>query len=235
MNVLAAYPEAPEPDAIGPEAPVPVPRTAVVSELAMFPLGTVLLPSMILPLHVFEPRYRVLARRCVDGDRQLGVVLIERGSEVGGGDVRCLVGTRARVLEAVELEDGRWILGLVGTERIQVAPVASRRPLPAGRGQHLRRSAGRTVRRRGAGHQIERLLRRVLALKAELGEPAAPATVVLDADPAIAAWQAAALAPLGPFDAQRVLESPAADDRLALVASLLEDEAAVLAQRVAGG
>ena len=55
-------------------------------------------------------------------------------------------------------------------------------------------------------HQVERLLRRVLALKAELGESATPATVVLDPDPALAAWQAAALAPLGPFDAQRVLE-----------------------------
>ena len=75
----------------------------------------------------------------------------------------------------------------------------------------------------------------MLALKAELGESATPATVVLDPDPALAAWQAAALAPLGPFDAQRVLESEAADDRLALVASLLEDEAAVLAQRLSGG
>jgi hypothetical protein len=59
--------------------------------------------------------------------------------------------------------------------------------------------------------------------------------VTLDADPATAAWQAAALAALGPFDAQRVLESGPADDRLSLVATLLEDEAAVLAQRVAGG
>jgi hypothetical protein len=84
-------------------------------------------------------------------------------------------------------------------------------------------------------HRVERALRRVLALKAELGEPATPATVLLDPDPAVAAWQAAALAPLGPFDAQRVLEAEAADDRLALVASLLEDEAAVLAQRLVGG
>ncbi len=204
------------------------------TELAMFPLGTVLLPSMVLPLHIFEPRYRVLARRCVDGDRQLGVVLIERGSEVGGGDSRCRVGTRAQVLEAVELEDGRWILGLVGLERIRVERWLPDDPYPRAEVSSFAGApAGPTAPDRR--DEVQRLLRRVLALKAELGEPAGPATVVLDDDPSYAAWQATALAPLGPFDAQRVLESGAADDRLSLVASLLEDEAAVLAQRVAGG
>ncbi|HEX5095168.1 MAG TPA: LON peptidase substrate-binding domain-containing protein, partial [Acidimicrobiia bacterium] len=54
----------------------------------MFPLGTVLFPHALLPLQVFEPRYRVMMRNLLDGEREFGVVLIERGSEVGGGDVR---------------------------------------------------------------------------------------------------------------------------------------------------
>lgn len=200
----------------------------------MFPLGTVLLPSMVMPIHVFEPRYRVLARRCVDGDGELGVVLIERGSEVGGGDIRCHVGTRARLLQAAELEDGRWVLGLVGVERIRVDRWLPDDPYPRA---EVSSFAGEPAGPDAAGSRahVERLLRRVLALKAELGESATPATVALDPDPDVAAWQATALAPLGPFDAQRVLESGGADERLALVASLLEDEAAVLAQRVAGG
>ena len=205
-----------------------------MSELPMFPLGTVLFPSMILPLHVFEPRYRALARRCVDGDGELGIVLIERGSEVGGGDTRCHVGTRARLLQAAELEDGRWVLGLVGVERIRVDRWLPDDPYPRA---EVSSFDGEPAGADGSDHrqQVQRLLRRVLALKAELGEPASPATVVLDPDPALAAWQAAALAPLGPFDAQRILELEAADDRLALLAALLEDEATVLAQRVAGG
>jgi len=89
-------------------------------ELPMFPLGSVLLPSTAVSLHVFEPRYRALARHCVDGDRRLGVVLIERGSEVGGGDVRFGVATRARIAEAVELDDGRWVMVLVGEDRVRV-------------------------------------------------------------------------------------------------------------------
>ena len=47
--------------------------------LAMFPLGTVLLPGGVLPLHVFEPRYRAMVRDCLEGSREFGVVLIDRG------------------------------------------------------------------------------------------------------------------------------------------------------------
>ena len=55
----------------------------------MFPLGTVLFPTLILPLHVFEPRYRALVENCLAAPQpEFGVVLIERGSEVGGDDVR---------------------------------------------------------------------------------------------------------------------------------------------------
>lgn len=55
--------------------------------MPMFPLGTVLLPGAILPLHVFEPRYQQLVRDCLDApEHEFGVVLIDRGSEVGGGD-----------------------------------------------------------------------------------------------------------------------------------------------------
>ncbi len=148
--------------------------------------------------------------------------------------MRCHVGTRARVLQAAELEDGRWVLGLVGLERIRVDRWLPDDPYPRA---EVSSFDGEPAGPAAADdrHRVERALRRVLALKAELGEPATPATVVLDPDPALAAFQAAALAPLGPFDAQRVLEAQAADDRLALVASLLEDEAAVLAQRLSGG
>ena len=89
-------------------------------ELPMFPLGTVLLPHMLLPLHIFEPRYRALIHDVLDGDREFGVTLIERGHEVGGGDRRADVGTVAHVEEAEELDDGRWVVLAAGTRRIRV-------------------------------------------------------------------------------------------------------------------
>lgn len=204
-------------------------------ELPMFPLGNVLLPSTAVSLHIFEPRYRALARTCMDGDRRLGVVLIERGSEVGGGDVRFDVGTRGRIVEAVELEDGRWLMAVVGEDRVRVQRWLPDDPYPRAEVVVCAdRPAGRE-----AAERLTRLhlaLHAVLTLKAELGESSgATATAELSPDPDLATWQAAALAPLGPLDAQRLLETDAGSERLGLVLSLLEEEAGVLAQRLAGG
>lgn len=203
-------------------------------ELPMFPLGSVLLPSALLSLHVFEDRYRALARHCMAGDRRLGVVLIERGSEVGGGDVRFDVGTRAVIADAVELDDGRWILILVGEDRVRVLRWLPDDPYP--RAEVVRcDDAPAGPEARGRRDDLERVLRLVLAQKAELGEGAGAGPAEISADPATATWQAVGLAPLGPLDAQRVLGTDGVAERLEMVVALLEDEAAVLAQRLAGG
>src|SRR5258706_1848674 len=97
--------------------PAPGEQTVVVP---MFPLGAVLFRYALLPLHVFEPRYRMMMRHVLDGDHEFGVVLIERGSEVGGGDTRFDVATVARVVQAAELPDGRYALTTVGIRRVRV-------------------------------------------------------------------------------------------------------------------
>ena len=91
-----------------------------VYRLAMFPLGSVLFPGLGLPLRVFEPRYREMIADCLDGDRSFGVVLIERGSEVGGGEVRLRVATVARILDVSLQDDGTLGVFAVGTERVEV-------------------------------------------------------------------------------------------------------------------
>ena len=200
----------------------------------MFPLGTVLFPSVFLPLHVFEPRYRELTRRCLEGDREFGVVLIERGSEVGGDDVRTTVGTVAQIVEAAELEDGRWVLGTVGIRKIRITRWLPDDPFPLAEVEDWDdAAAGFDV-----GERYEHVLgclRRVLALKAELGDPAADATVELTEDPALGSFQAAAVAPLGPADQQELLLADGPDARLDRLLSLLEEEEGFLRTRLAMG
>ena len=201
--------------------------------LPMFPLQSVLFPSAVLPLHVFEPRYRELTRHALDGDREFGVTLIERGSEVGGGDARFAIGTRAHIVEAAELPDGRWALVAVGVRRISVVRWLPDAPFPQAEVDDLSEPApGPDVGALRA--EAERWLRRALALRAELGYPVAPATVELADDPVTAAFQIGALAPMGPADAQRVLQVANTDDRLRLLARLLEEETDVLEQRASG-
>ena len=204
------------------------------TELPMFPLGNVLLPSTAISLHVFEPRYRALARHCMEGDRRLGMVLIERGSEIGGGDVRFDVATRATIADAVELDDGRWVMVLIGEDRVRVQRWLPDDPYPRAEVAPCDdRPPGPTAPTRR--DELDRLLRRVVAQKVELGEAAADMSRELSSDAAVATWQATGLAPLGPLDAQRILGTDGADERLDLVLSLLEEESAVLAQRLAGG
>jgi uncharacterized protein len=89
-------------------------------ELPLFPLNTTLFPGGTLPLHVFEPRYRAMTRRCLEGDERFGVVLIAEGPEVGGRAVPHLVGTVARIVLAETLEGGRYNLMTAGERRFTI-------------------------------------------------------------------------------------------------------------------
>jgi uncharacterized protein len=171
----------------------------------MFPLGNVLFPHAQLPLHVFEPRYRALAETCLAGDGEFGVVLIERGSEVGGGDTRFSVGTVARIVAAGRLPDGRYLLATEGTRRLRVREWLPDDPFPRAEVELLG-EPGPPSEARATRDEVERLLKRVLAMSAEVGDAPQSIDVVLGDDPAQAAFEAAAAAPIGPLDAQRLLE-----------------------------
>lgn len=177
--------------------------------LPMFPLGAVLLPYGILPLHIFEERYRTMLR---EGVEEFGVVLIERGSEVGGGDVRTPLGTVARVVRAVELPDGRWQVVAVGTtRRFRVVEWLADDPYPRADVAEVADVAVDVDDQRALVDAVVPRVRRLLAMRAEAGEPSAPVDTVFDADPVVASWQLALLTGMGPLDAHAVL---AVDDPL---------------------
>ena len=150
----------------------------------MFPLSTVLFPNAVMPLHVFEPRYRELTETCLNSDGRFGVVLIERGKEVGGGDSRFSVGTVARIVEAARTPDGRYLLATVGGERLRVRRWLDDDPYPRAEIDLLTEPKKVPARATEQRATVERLLVRVLALWAELGQPAPSVDAVqLDADP----------------------------------------------------
>jgi hypothetical protein len=194
---------------------------------------------MVLPLHVFEPRYR----RMVDDSRThhdstFGVVLIERGSEVGGGDVRTDVGTLARIVRAEELPDGRWILGVVGIHRIRVERWLPDDPYPRAEINEWAEQLREPEPVEGTGDdrdEVTTLLRRAAALRREMGEPAPPLDLELADDPVVAGYQAAVVAPLGPADRQALLAAPTVPARWRLLRALLVDQIGLLQARLAAG
>jgi uncharacterized protein len=199
--------------------------------LPMFPLGTVLLPSVVLPLHVFEPRYRRLTEDCLERGGEFGVVLIERGQEVGGGDTRTSVGTVARLVEAVPFPDGRWALATVGTRRIRIRRWLEDDPYPRAEVEDWADPPPADDLEPALAGAVS-VLRRVLATRTELGDDGAPATHELSDDPVLASYQAVALSPFGSSDRQSLLEAPSAEARVDRLRRLLDDEERFLDQRL---
>jgi len=196
------------------------------SELPMFPLGTVLFPHAPLPLHVFEPRYRALVEACLAGEPEFGVVLIERGSEVGGGDTRFDVATVARILQVGRADDGRYVLGTVGTRRVRVVRWLDDAPYPRAEVEPFDDPAGGPLDAELRA-DVARLLTRVLALRAELGDPV-DVLFGLDDDPVRASYEAAARAGVGPLDAQELLAATGATERVEMLRAMLDEQRAVL-------
>jgi Lon protease-like protein len=89
-------------------------------ELPLFPLNTVLFPGMVLPLHVFEPRYRLMIGRCFKENTPFGVVLIREGREVGGPATPHEIGTSAYVTRLEPMDDGRLNVLSIGYQRFKI-------------------------------------------------------------------------------------------------------------------
>ena len=201
-------------------------------ELAMFPLSGVLVPGAVIPLHVFEARYRALMEHLIGASTapatrgELGVVLIERGSEIGGDDTRSTTGTVANIAQARRFDDGRWAVVLVGQRRVEVtrwladdpwpqAVVVDRPDEPSTLGStQIAELVGETVAE----------LRRTLAIASELGEAPAAATLEMSDEPVMASYQVTALGPFGPLDRHRLLACPGPVERLTVAKQLLREQ-----------
>ena len=189
------------------------------TETPMFPLGSVLLPSMLLPLHIFEDRYRLMIEHVLAGDGTFGVTMIERGSEVGGHDVRAAVGCTARVLDAEQQPDGRWHLVAVGTERISVDEWLPDAPFPRAMVSPL----PDTLTTVTAWDELVTSFRTLIELVERVtgSTDLAPGVPMAD-DPAMATFEMAAVAPIGPLDRYRVLSSTDVDARRLLLLDAFE-------------
>jgi Lon protease-like protein len=90
----------------------------MAKRLSIFPLtGTILLPGLQLPLHLFEPRYRALASDALARDRRIAMIQPQRPSE---GAPLFQIGCVGRIGEFEALDDGRFNLVLEGEQRFRV-------------------------------------------------------------------------------------------------------------------
>lgn len=185
--------------------------------LPLFPLHTVLFPGGALPLHVFEPRYRLMIDRCLESDAPFGVVLISKGREVGEAATPHDVGTLARIVQHERLDDGRLNLVCVGADRFRVRELRTDEPYlsalvepleeapeppPAALAEQLRAAVDRFV-----------------------GRPDERPSLRLPGDPTALSFAVAGGIPLPLDQAQALLAETSTSARLRALIEILEREA----------
>ncbi len=134
--------------------------------LPLFPLGTVLYPGLLLPLHIFEDRYRQLVQDLLDGPepRRFGVIAIRKGRETGIDGISALydVGCTATLRRIAEHEDGRYDLVTVGTERFRLADLDDSRPYLTGEVDLLGEDTGEESAAALAARAVQAAFRRYI-------------------------------------------------------------------------
>ncbi|MFN0284379.1 MAG: LON peptidase substrate-binding domain-containing protein [Kineosporiaceae bacterium] len=196
----------------------------MATRLPLFPLGTVLVPGLVLPLHVFEPRYRLLVEALVSlpegANRQFGVVAIRSGHEVGADGVTALhaVGCIAELREVTPYSDGRFDIVTVGESRFRVLGIDEEAGTP-----YLTGLVELIDEPDGEG-DLEALTDRVIEQFAEYRAALEVDVTELPDDPRVVSYLVAAAVILDLPERQKLLEEPTTSDRLAAEIALLKRE-----------
>jgi len=208
----------------------------VADELPLFPLGhTVLFPGVVLPLHVFEERYRELVRTLVaqedPGPRRFGVVAIRQGWEVGEEAARALhgVGCAAELRRVSRYPDGRFEIVTVGSDRFRLLQVDSlSRPYLVGRVEWLPADPPEDGDGRLLAGGVGALFEQYVIAAAALGSSTEPDAPELPDDPSVLSYLVAGNAVLTLEDRQALLEASTAAARLRAELRLLKRETTML-------
>jgi Lon protease-like protein len=199
--------------------------------LPLFPLGTVLFPGLLLPLHIFEERYRQLVRDLQDGPepRRFGVITIRQGRETGVDGIQALyeIGCTATLRQVKELQDGRYDIVTVGTDRFRLAGLDDSKPYLQGQVDLLPEQTGEPAGAGQAARVVRDAFRAYLSALGERGVTQVSAPELPD-EPLTLSYLVAASMIIDLSDRQMLLAEPDALHRLAAERALLSRELTML-------
>jgi Lon protease-like protein len=98
-------------------------------EISLFPLPSlVLFPNVVVPLHIFEDRYKLMINACIDNHEVFGLVLLHAGAEEESEDTIHRVGVTARVVEVERIDEGRMNILTEGESRFRIFRFTQQKP-----------------------------------------------------------------------------------------------------------
>lgn len=188
--------------------------------MPMFPLGSVLMPAMPLSLRIFEERYLKLLGDLIGQENpEFGVVAIERGQEIGGGEKRLGFGTLASVTDIGTL-DQFYGLESIGSQRFRVNAWLPDDPYPMADIDLIPDLVWDDYLT-SAKDQLETKVRNLLAFASEFGDLQYGSDIEFSDDPMQACWQLAGVLPVGPLDHLDLLQSLSAADLISATQDLV--------------
>jgi uncharacterized protein len=199
--------------------------------LPLFPLGTVLYPGLLLPLHIFEDRYRRLVRDLLDGPgpQRFGVIAIQKGRETGVDSISALykIGCVATLRQVTEHDDGGFDVVAVGTQRFRLLELDDSLPYLQGQVDLLAEDTGDETAAEIAAEAVRRGFRAYLDALAARGATQVSVPDLPD-DPVVLSYLVAASVIIDLSDQQVLLAEPDAAGRLAAERALLSRETTML-------
>jgi uncharacterized protein len=201
------------------------------TKIPLFPLGTVLFPGLVLPLHIFEDRYRQLVRDLLakPEPREFGVIAIRHGRETGIDGVSDLyeVGCTAEIRQVEELDDGRFALVTVGNQRFRLKGLDEPAPYLAADVDLLDDEVGDEAAAALAVKPVQKAFLDYLTALADQRQATFEVPELPD-EPVLLSYLVAAAVVVDMQDKQRLLAAPDAARRLVAGRELLSREIRIL-------
>jgi ATP-dependent Lon protease len=201
-------------------------------EIALFPLpNLVLFPGIVVPLHIFEDRYKLMVNDCIDRDEAFGLVLVRTGAEEETEDTIHRVGVTARVTEVERLDNGRMNILCEGEARFRLLRFTQQTPFWKGSVQFFEEAPI---------HQaLESFYDRVSELYRHAGEMSSklsgsPQTeLVLPESPTDLSYMVAYVLDIDAEEKQKMLEMTSTAERLQVLIVHLNETIRKLEQQIA--
>jgi ATP-dependent Lon protease len=201
-------------------------------EIALFPLpNLIIFPNIVVPLHIFEERYKLMINGCIDRDEAFGLVLLRSGAEEENEEAIHRVGVSARITEVERLDDGRMNILCEGETRFRIYRFTQQTPFWKGSIQFFEEDA--------LHHSVESLYEQVSDLYRQVGALGAkvsgsPQTeFVLPESPTDLSYMVAYVLDIESEEKQKMLEMTSTAERLQVLVAHLTESIRKLQQQLA--
>jgi Lon protease-like protein len=201
-------------------------------EIPLFPLpNLVLFPHVLLPLHIFEERYKLMINTCIDRNESFGIVQLRSGAESESEDTIHRVGVSARIVQVERLENGRMNILAEGEDRFRIRRFVQQEP-------YWRASVDffeDTESRHASGplyDDVCKLYRKVSELEATAGSTG-ETDIALPESPSDLSNMISYILEIDPEEKQKLLELTNAAERLRALVPHLNETIRKLEQQIA--